>query len=282
MTPCALGAVGEGLLELTYFQRFTHGQGRFFLLEAVFLFSMWELYFSNPREESRRLLVIGLGSALALGGFIAAWALHSRYFSPPAEPPPVPIVLLKKPNPAPGKPAAGAPKPSSTPRPTTPTPHKSLRVVRPNPLAPKPPLAPVPERPSAPEDEDDSDAHDTEGGSPGGGGGTGTGGGGGTGTGAGAGSTPKPKVVPAILIRKDIMYSADPHLPDVVKAQRRGQTVTGSYKICIAANGTISSVETVMSIPGADENIAQTLHTWRYKPQSIPICFVQFLEFVVQ
>lgn len=263
-------------------QRFLSRQKYLFLLEDVFFIFMWELHFSNPREESKRLLVVGLGSALMLGGIVAAWTLHSRYLLPAVETAPVPIVLLKKSNPAPGKPAAGVPKSSPTPRPTLPIPHKAaVRVVRPNPLAPRPLTPSIPERPLLPEDEDDADPHGTEGGSPGRGG-TGTGGGGGNSEGTDAGPPPKPKVVPAIMIRKDKIYSADPHLPDVVKSQRHGQVVTGSYKICIAANGTILSVETVAGIPGADENIAQTLRTWRYKPQPIPICFIQFFEFHVE
>ncbi len=94
---------------------------------------------------------------------------------------------------------------------------------------------------------------------------------------------PKPKVVPAILIKKDKISSGDdPHLPDVVKAQRRGSVVTGSYKVCIGKEGTISSVDVVSSIPGADESIVSTLRGWRYKPQNIPICFIQFLEFHIE
>ena len=94
---------------------------------------------------------------------------------------------------------------------------------------------------------------------------------------------PKPKVVPAIMIKKDKISSGDdPHLPDVVKAQRRGSVVTGSYKVCIAQSGSISSVDAVQSIPGADDTIMATVRGWRYKPQAIPICFIQFFEFHIE
>jgi len=71
-------------------------------------------------------------------------------------------------------------------------------------------------------------------------------------------------------------------LPDVVKAQRRGSVVTGSYKVCIGQSGSISSVDVVSGIPGADDSIVSTLRGWRYKPQAIPICFIQFFEFQVE
>ncbi len=94
---------------------------------------------------------------------------------------------------------------------------------------------------------------------------------------------PKPKVMPAILIKKDKISSGDdPHLPDVVKAQRRGSVVSGSYKVCIAQSGNISSVDIMQGIPGADDSIVSVLKQWRYKPQAIPVCFIQFLEFHIE
>ena len=90
----------------------------------------------------------------------------------------------------------------------------------------------------------------------------------------------KPKVVPAILIRKDkLSANDDPHLPDLVKARYRCGLVTGSYKVCIGTSGEIASVDTVAGIPDADNQIAATILKWRYKPQAIPICFIQFLEY---
>jgi hypothetical protein len=91
---------------------------------------------------------------------------------------------------------------------------------------------------------------------------------------------PTPKPVPASLIRKDkISVSDDPHLPDVVKARYLCAVVTGSYKLCIGTSGEMSAVDPIMGIPGADEQIVATVRKWRYKPQALPICFVQFFEF---
>jgi len=84
------------------------------------------------------------------------------------------------------------------------------------------------------------------------------------------------------MIKKDAISQENPRLPDVVKAQRRGSTVTGSYKVCIAQSGNISSVDVVQGIPGADDTIISTVRTWRYKPQAIPLCFIQFFEFHIE
>ncbi|HNF96474.1 MAG TPA: hypothetical protein PKW11_06600 [Pseudomonadota bacterium] len=94
---------------------------------------------------------------------------------------------------------------------------------------------------------------------------------------------PKPKVVPAIRIRSEKLSGEDPHLPAVVKAQRRGSgMVMGAYKMCIGLDGSISDVDVVTSIAGADESIIEVLRTWRYKPQQIPVCFIQNLQFVFE
>jgi hypothetical protein len=90
---------------------------------------------------------------------------------------------------------------------------------------------------------------------------------------------PKPKIVPAILIKKAKISGDDPHLPEVVKAQRVCSVVTGSYRVCIGSEGTISDVSVVQGIPGADAQIADTVKKWRYQPQPVPVCFVQFFEF---
>jgi hypothetical protein len=68
-----------------------------------------------------------------------------------------------------------------------------------------------------------------------------------------------------------------------VKAQRRGSgMVMGAYKMCIGLDGSISDVDVVTSIAGADDSIVEVLRTWRYKPQQIPVCFIQNLQFVFE
>jgi len=73
-----------------------------------------------------------------------------------------------------------------------------------------------------------------------------------------------------------------PHLPDVIKAQRKGQTVLGSYKVCIDTSGSVTSVSPVGSIPGADEAIISTLRGWKFKAQAIPVCFAEAFNFIVE
>lgn len=99
----------------------------------------------------------------------------------------------------------------------------------------------------------------------------------------------KTKVVPAILIKKDkISINDDPHLSDFFKWKFRGKIIDCSYKVCIGLDGNIIDVQTVKSvdqvsiIEGENERIIEKLKTWKYKPQSIPICFIQFLEFHIE
>lgn len=99
-----------------------------------------------------------------------------------------------------------------------------------------------------------------------------------------ASTAPKPKIVPAILVKKDKISSGDdPHLPDEFKSQHRCEVLTANYKVCIAQNGYISSVDVAQqSIPEVDSRIMATVRGWRYKPQVIPICFIQFFEFYIE
>ena len=95
-------------------------------------------------------------------------------------------------------------------------------------------------------------------------------------------SAPRKKIVPAILVKKDQLSGQAPSLPDGVKEQHRGSTLQGIYKLCIAQDGSIESVDVVTGIPDADIPITSALRSWRYKPQAIPLCFMQFLEFQIE
>lgn len=88
-----------------------------------------------------------------------------------------------------------------------------------------------------------------------------------------------PKTIPMALIKKDFLSGEQPKLPDVVLRVFAGKIVTGSYKVCIATTGKIGSVVTIDGIPGADDSIIETVLDWRYKPQMIPICFIQYFQF---
>ncbi len=86
---------------------------------------------------------------------------------------------------------------------------------------------------------------------------------------------PDPKVVRSTLIEKDRLTEVVPHLPDAVKREHCGKTLHSSYKLCVALNGTINSVSIIDPVPGANYAIIDALYRWKYKPQPVPVCFVQ-------
>lgn len=94
--------------------------------------------------------------------------------------------------------------------------------------------------------------------------------------------TAAPKWIPANLIRNQALSLPSPHLPERVKSSRRGQVVTASYKVCIATEGTISTVEPMRRSHEFDWEVLSTMYTWRYKPQPAPLCFVQFFEWHIE
>jgi protein TonB len=124
-------------------------------------------------------------------------------------------------------------------------------------------------------DEDDGQEGGVEGGVAGGvAGGTVGGVVGGTGV-----PTPKAKNVPPHVLDTEKISGDTPHLPDIVTIQRKG---TGDAifmaKVCVDQSGHVNQVSVIQGIPGADSSIMNTLRTWRFKPQAIPIC--SMLRFV--
>ena len=102
-------------------------------------------------------------------------------------------------------------------------------------------------------------------------------------------ATPPPKeepkkavLKPAFLLKSQKTGGSDPHLPEVIKAQRKGQTVQGTYKICIEQSGQVKEVTTVSSIPGADDAVISSLRTWTFKAQPIPVCTMWVIQFIVE
>jgi protein TonB len=233
---------------------------------------MFDRYVQAKKRKRPLLYAAFLFSAVLQVSAIIGFIIYSFIHVDEVQPPPLTVqfIATAPPPPPPPPPPKAAVKKQVTPK----TPPKPVLQPTTVPQIIQPKTTPDP-----PEEKDTGSsegvAGGVEGGVPGG-----------VATGAPPPPPPpppaKPKIVPAILIKKDALYKPDPHLPDVVKAQRRGSTVTGSYKLCIAQNGTISSVDIVNSIPGADEPIIATLREWKYKPQAIPICFIQFLEFQVE
>jgi protein TonB len=234
---------------------------------------MFDRYVAAKKRKRPLLYAAFVGSSVLMAATIVGFVIYSFIHVEEVQPPPLTVqfVATAPPPPPPPPPPKAAVKKQVTPK----TPPKP--VVQP---ITTPQAITQPKEPEKPE-EPDTGGEGVPGGVEGGvaGGVVGA---------APAPAAPppppppKPKIVPAILIKKDALYKPDPHLPDVVKAQRRGSMVTGSYKLCIAQTGAISSVEVVNSIPGADEPIMATLREWKYKPQAIPICFILYLEFQVE
>lgn len=92
----------------------------------------------------------------------------------------------------------------------------------------------------------------------------------------------KPKIVPAGLIQSNKISGDDPQLPNIITTQHQCENLLGSYKVCLDVNGNISTVNTIGSIPEADEQIIATLKKWRYKPQAMPICFIKTFEYYIE
>jgi serine/threonine protein kinase len=92
----------------------------------------------------------------------------------------------------------------------------------------------------------------------------------------------RPKNVLAAVVRKDRVGGTMPSLPAVVKSQYRGTgPLTLSYKICVDRDGRVSGVTAFSGGSSADEGIMSALRTWVYRPQPVPICFVEAFSFVI-
>ncbi len=93
------------------------------------------------------------------------------------------------------------------------------------------------------------------------------------GTVGGTGAPQKPKNVPPAKFDQEALYKPDPHLPDIIKIQRKG---TGEAiwmgKVCIDQGGKVNQISVMQGIPGADNDIMGTMRQWKFKPQPFPIC----------
>jgi protein TonB len=102
------------------------------------------------------------------------------------------------------------------------------------------------------------------------------------GTGPVAPPPPKPKNVPPHALDNQVLFHPDPHVPDIIKSQRKGTTANFVAKVCIDQKGAVFQVNVLNGIPGADEGIVATVRQWRYKPQPIPVCFVANFVFTFE
>ena len=91
-----------------------------------------------------------------------------------------------------------------------------------------------------------------------------------------------PSTASPVFAKQKLSTGDDPHLPRDYQGTSCGESVSGAYRLCLAPQGTIRSVEVVQSIPDADPTITDTLKRWRYKPPGLPFCFVQNLQFQIE
>ena len=100
----------------------------------------------------------------------------------------------------------------------------------------------------------------------------------------GTGTPPpvKPKNVPVAKFDAERISGAMPSLPDIVKIQRKG---TGDAiflaKVCVDQGGNVSQISIMQGIPGADQQIMQTVRSWKFKPQQIPMCSLTRFVFTI-
>ena len=93
---------------------------------------------------------------------------------------------------------------------------------------------------------------------------------------------PKAKNVPPHTLEQAKLSGEMPHLPDIVKIQRKGTgEAVAMVKICIDQSGRVNQVSIIQGIPGADNDIMSTVRNWKYKPQPIPICSMVKFEFFI-
>jgi len=90
------------------------------------------------------------------------------------------------------------------------------------------------------------------------------------------------KNVPPNVLSEQVIESTTPRLPDMTKVANGRTQLAGTYKVCVDANGQVSVVDVISSIVGADQAIADTLRTWKYKPQPVPICGLYRFVFLVR
>jgi protein TonB len=99
----------------------------------------------------------------------------------------------------------------------------------------------------------------------------------------GAGSV-KAKNVPLFVIQRDLLRQTAPRLSEVFKRTHLGgPTVTGAYRVCVGIDGHVYDVQTVKSVPGADEDIARGIREgWQYKAQQVPVCFLYSIPITIR
>jgi periplasmic protein TonB len=228
---------------------------------------MFDRYVADKRKRRPLLYIAFVGSTILEAALIIFFIIYAILHVEEVQPPLLTVTFINAaaPPPPPPPPPKGSTKPKTPKKPT----------VQPTEV-PKQLVQPKVEEPEEKPGEEDGVEGGVEGGVAGGVLG------GAVGSPAPPPPPQKPVNKPAFLIKKDKLSGDLPRLPDVIKAQRRGSTVLGTYKICIDASGHVTTVTPVSSIPGADEPIIATLRTWAFKPQPIPVCFIDAFQFIIE
>src|SRR5579859_6620438 len=74
----------------------------------------------------------------------------------------------------------------------------------------------------------------------------------------------------------------NPSLPAAVKQAHPNETLTGQYRICIATDGSVDGVSTMISIPGADQAIIDHVKAkWRYEATPVKVCLPRRFVFKI-
>lgn len=93
----------------------------------------------------------------------------------------------------------------------------------------------------------------------------------------------KPKNVDARTLDGQQVSHVDPHLPEIVRIQRKG-TGDASFaaKVCVNNDGRVYAVDVLRTIPGADAAVVDAIRSWTYQPQPISVCFIANIVFDLQ
>ena len=209
---------------------------------------------TKPSWKRRAVLLVALGLHAIAGVVLVVYSfIHVEEITPPA----LSLTFFS---------AAPPPPPPPPPAKHHEVKHIEKKIVTPTTV----PQLVQPKQEEEKPDEDDGEEGGVEGGVAGGVKGGVVGGVvGGTGTPGPA----KPKNVPQHVFDTEKLSGENPHLPDIVKIQRKG---TGDAiwmgKVCVDQSGHVNQVTTIQGIPGGDVAIVEGLRTWRFKNQPVPIC----------
>lgn len=95
-------------------------------------------------------------------------------------------------------------------------------------------------------------------------------------------STRPPIVVPYARLRSEALDEPTPELTPETKNGNMCKNITGSYKVCINQEGTVTEVQAISGIAGSDDQITAKIKTWKYKPRSESVCFVKLIDYSIK